>query len=196
MLTIVPIFQKEAFAFITRFHRHHKKPVGSIFQVAVMDTDKKIDVVAPGYIFSCVRVYYSNNQLNEFKKHLINERFKIVGVAVVGRPNGRKQQDGFTCEVTRLCTDGTQNVCSMLYSAAWRVAKNIGYKKLFTYTLMSESGISLKASGWILDAENVGGVEWNSSGDIIRTNIITDLLGIITTKYPSELKRRWLKQII
>lgn len=120
-LEIVPIFQREAFAFIDNHHRHHKKPVGSIFQIAVFD--------------GC----------------------KIVGVAVVGRPVSRHLQNGFTAEVTRLCTDGTKNVCSMLYSACWRVAKNMGYKKLITYILNTESGISLKASGWRLVGERGGG---------------------------------------
>lgn len=43
---------------------------------------------------------------------------KIVGVAIVGRPVSRHLDDGWTLEVTRLCTDGTRNACSMLYAAA------------------------------------------------------------------------------
>ncbi len=73
---------------------------------------------------------------------------KIVGVAMVGRPVARNLQDGFTCEVTRLVTDGTKNACSKLYSASWRVAKNLGYKKLITYILDTEKGTSLYASGF------------------------------------------------
>lgn len=73
---------------------------------------------------------------------------KIVGVAIVGRPVSRYLDDGWTLEVNRLCTDGTKNACSFLYSAAWRAAKNMGYKKLITYILQSENGASLKASGW------------------------------------------------
>lgn len=42
------------------------------------------------------------------------------GVAVIGRPVARLLQDGFTAEVTRCCTDGTRDACSMLYRAAWR----------------------------------------------------------------------------
>jgi hypothetical protein len=38
-MIITPIFQKEAFAFITLMHRHHKKPVGSIFQLGLSDMD-------------------------------------------------------------------------------------------------------------------------------------------------------------
>ena len=124
-LHIVPIFQKEAFAFIEKHHRHLRKPVGSVFQVALSDGEK------------------------------------IVGVAVVGRPNGRHQQDGFTLEVTRLCTDGTKNACSMLYSAAWRVCRELGYRKLITYILNSEPGTTLKAAGWTLIGERGSSKGWN-----------------------------------
>ena len=72
----------------------------------------------------------------------------IVGVAIVGRPVSRYLDDGMTLEVTRCCTDGTRNACSILYSAAWRAARAMGYKKIITYILESESGVSLKASGY------------------------------------------------
>lgn len=45
---------------------------------------------------------------------------EIVGVAIVGRPVSRYLDDGWTLEVNRLCTDGTRNACSFLYSACWR----------------------------------------------------------------------------
>lgn len=84
---------------------------------------------------------------------------KIVGVAIVGRPVSRYLDDGWTLEVNRLCTDGTKNACSFLYSAAWRAAKNMGYKKLITYILQSENGASWKASGWKCVGE-AGGKRW------------------------------------
>ncbi|GAH46961.1 unnamed protein product, partial [marine sediment metagenome] len=73
---------------------------------------------------------------------------KIVGVAIIGRPIARALDKGFTAEVTRLCTDGTQNACSALYAAAWRAARSLGYKKLITYILNTEPGTSLIAAGW------------------------------------------------
>jgi tRNA A37 N6-isopentenylltransferase MiaA len=85
---------------------------------------------------------------------------KIVGVAIVGRPVARMLDNGLTLEVVRLCSDGTKNVCSMLYSSAWRAARAIGYKKLITYVLKSEGGHSLKASGWKLIGE-AGGGKWS-----------------------------------
>ena len=81
----------------------------------------------------------------------------LVGVAIVGRPVARHMDDGMTLEVTRCCTDGTPNACSKLYSAAWRAARAMGYQKLVTYVLASESGNSLKASGYKLLHKTAGG---------------------------------------
>ena len=73
---------------------------------------------------------------------------KIVGIVQVGRPVARHLNDGNTLEVVRLCTDGTYNCCSFLYSRAARIAKEMGYTRIITYILDEESGTSLKASGW------------------------------------------------
>ena len=70
---------------------------------------------------------------------------------MVGRPVSRYLDDGLTAEVTRCCTKGHDNACSMLYGAAWRCAKAMGYTKMITYILESEIGTSLKASNWKLD---------------------------------------------
>ncbi|MET3352356.1 UNVERIFIED_ORG: hypothetical protein ABID33_000239 [Xanthobacter viscosus] len=72
----------------------------------------------------------------------------IVGVAVVGRPVARALDDGLTVEVTRLCSDGSPNVCSMLYGAARRAADAKGYRRGLTYILASENGASLRAAGY------------------------------------------------
>ena len=84
---------------------------------------------------------------------------EIVGVAIVGRPVSRHLDDGWTLEVTRLCTDGTKNACSMLYAATWRAARAMGYRKLVTYTLDTESGVSLRAAGWRCVGQ-AGGLRW------------------------------------
>jgi hypothetical protein len=73
---------------------------------------------------------------------------KVVGVAIIGRPVARARDDGWTLEVTRLCTDGTPNACSALYAAAWRAARAMGYRRIGTYILKEEPGSSLKAAGW------------------------------------------------
>lgn len=89
-----------------------------------------------------------------------SEGNKVVGVAIVGRPVARMSDNGLTLEVNRCCTDGTKNACSMLYGAAWRAAKALGYQRLITYTLPSEGGASLRASNWKLIGERGGG-NWN-----------------------------------
>lgn len=91
----------------------------------------------------------------------LSEGEVVVGVAIVGRPIARMLQNGYTAEVTRLCVlDGYYNACSMLYSACWRAARAMGYKRLITYILQSESGKSLVASGYRLVGE-AGGGSWN-----------------------------------
>lgn len=77
-----------------------------------------------------------------------NDGEKVVGVVMVGRPVSRMLDTGWTLEVTRCCTDGTKNAASMLYGAAWRATKALGYRRLITYTLAEETGASLRAAGW------------------------------------------------
>lgn len=84
----------------------------------------------------------------------------IRGVAIVGRTVARGLTDGWTVEVTRVATDGTRNACSMLYGAAWRAARALGYRRLITYTLPQEGGASLRAAGWTRASEVSGG-EWS-----------------------------------
>lgn len=107
---------------------------------------------------------------------------KLVGVAVCGRPVSRHYDDGLTCEINRLCTDGTKNACSMLYGACCRIAKEMGYKKIITYTLKSENGASLKASNFICEGE-AGGTHWTGKRDKNQD-------------IPCEMKIRWSKDLM
>lgn len=84
----------------------------------------------------------------------------VRGVAIVGRPVARGAADGWTAEVTRCCTDGALNACSMLYAAAWRAVRALGYRKLITYTLKTEGGGSLRAAGFKVIGE-VSGRSWS-----------------------------------
>lgn len=70
----------------------------------------------------------------------------LHGVAMVGRPVARAFDDGLTAEVNRTATDGTPNVNSALYGAAWRVCQAMGYRRLVTYTQADESGASMRAA--------------------------------------------------
>ena len=73
------------------------------------------------------------------------------GAAIVGRPVARMLQDGWTAEITRLVTDGTDNASSMLLGACRRAVKALGYHRLYTYTLPEEGGASLRAAGFNCD---------------------------------------------
>jgi hypothetical protein len=81
---------------------------------------------------------------------------EVCGAAIVGRPIARRIDNGWTLEVLRVATDGTANACSSLYGAAWRVAREMGYRRLVTYTLPSESGASLRGAGWKCIGETPG----------------------------------------
>ena len=107
---------------------------------------------------------------------------QLVGVAIVGRPVSRYLDDGQTLEVNRLCTDGTKNACSMLYAAAWRAARAMGYRKMITYILDTENGASLRAAGWKC-AGIAGGKRWTGS-----RKPATDL-------YPPQMKYRYEKTV-
>lgn len=147
-LCIRPCELKDANAFITEHHRHHKRVQGHRFSQAVWIDD-----------------------------------IVMVGVAVTGRPVARKTDQRQTVEVTRLCTDGTPNACSALYSAAARAAKEIGYAKIQTFILESESGASLKAAGWVFEQSSRGG-DWNCA---TRKGRRTD--------QPQCAKQRWARRL-
>lgn len=104
----------------------------------------------------------------------------LVGVAIVGNPVGRALCDGLTLEVNRTCTDGTRNANSMLYGAAWKAARALGFHRLITYILPEEGGASLKACGWICIGE-AGGGSWD------RPNCGRPR----TDKHPTGVKLRW-----
>lgn len=103
---------------------------------------------------------------------------KLRGVAICGRPVSRYLDDGFTLEINRCCTDGTKNACSMLYGACVRIARDMGYKRVITYTLESEDGASLKASNFKYDGL-AGGKIWTRTRK--RDNGV-----------PKEIKKRWI----
>lgn len=104
---------------------------------------------------------------------------RIHGVAVCGRPVSRMLDDGTILEINRVCSDGTRNVCSMLYGACFRIAKDMGYRKVITYTLISENGASLQASNFTCEGE-AGGAYWRGTRNSGKDG-------------PAEMKMRWTK---
>ncbi|MBG0818766.1 hypothetical protein HS045_32025 [Planomonospora sp. ID82291] len=85
----------------------------------------------------------------------------LAGVATVGRPVNRHLDNGTTLEVTRVATTGTANACSMLYGAAWRAARALGWQRLITYTQAGEPGTSLRAAGWRKVADRPPRASWS-----------------------------------
>ena len=143
------------------------------------------------------------NRLHRHHAASVGDKFRIaakkggviVGVAQVGRPIARNLSDGYTLEVLRLCTNGEKDVCSFLYSRCARIAREMGYRRIITYILETESGTSLKASGWICAEEKCGGETWENC---TRTKQRPVQLSMIEqkAKYPVNVsKQRWEKEL-
>jgi hypothetical protein len=83
---------------------------------------------------------------------------EVVGVGIVGNPLSATYMDGFTAEVLRVCLGpkAPKNSNSMLYGACRKIWFSMGGRRIVTYTLTTESGISLKAAGWKMVAEIKG----------------------------------------
>lgn len=96
----------------------------------------------------------------------VSDGENLVGVAIVGRPVARMLQDGQTLEVLRCCVveSAPKGTPSFLYSRCWRVASALGWSKLITYTLQSESGSSLRGAGWKVVNQSPGnkGKAWQN----------------------------------
>lgn len=98
-------------------------------------------VCPPGFHNFCVGVF--------------GEEGDCRGVAIVGRPTNRNNDDGVTLEIIRLATDGTRNACSMLIGSCARACRAIGAERIITYTLTSEGGASLRAAGWTMEKNGI-----------------------------------------
>jgi len=111
------------------------------------------------------------------------------GAALIGHASSKVWEDGFTLEVRRAVTDGTPNANSALYGAACRAAKALGYKRLLTFTLVSESGASLRGAGWKDDGL--------ATSDITPEGLARNPHAVAALErgavYPIEQKRRWVK---
>jgi hypothetical protein len=115
----------------------------------------------------------------------------LVGVVIAGRPVARNADDGRTLELIRLTTEGEGNACSRLYGAACRAAFAMGYLRVITYTLESEPGTSLRASGFVVDRLSPGG-EWaHTSGP--RSADRPTLFD--PPRMPTGPKVRWLRSV-
>lgn len=129
--------------------------------------------------------HHKPSQGHRFSLGVIDANGTLHGAAIIGRPVARlagSPRD--VLEVVRLVTDGTENCCSILYAAAARAGLAMGYRRIQTYVLNSESGTSLRAAGWIDEgAAGCGGSGWVRDGRPRRTD------------QPTEAKRRWAKEL-
>lgn len=130
--------------------------------------------------------------LHRHHKPVVGHRFSIGvkdengvlhGAAIVGRPTGRKNPQYDWAEVTRLVTNGQKNACSALYAASARIAKEMGFKRIQTFILEEETGVSLKAAGWEFERMSEGG-DWNVPSR-----------GGRRTDQPQQAKQRWKKEL-
>jgi hypothetical protein len=153
--------------------------------MGVPDTDRYVRLHLKPVSFAEAKAYITEHHRHhlppqgwKFGVAVVDDDGVTRGVITCGRPVARRLDDGYTLEVTRCCTDGTKNASSMLYGAARRAAKALGYRKVITYTLASEPGISLRAAGW----EETGRVKGRSWSVPSRPR---------EDKHPLEDKVRW-----
>ncbi|MGW6454747.1 XF1762 family protein [Streptomyces sp. NPDC055078] len=107
----------------------------------------------------------------------------LRAVAIVGRPVARHLDDGATLEVTRTCSDGARNANSLLYSAAWRATRALGYTRLISYTQFGESGASLRGAGWRVVAQRPSRCGWHTPSRPRRTR---DSAYVVRTLWEAE----------
>lgn len=143
---------READRFVALHHRHHDPAQGGIVALGIWEGDD------------------------------------LVGVGVLGRPVSRELQRQGVCECIRLCVregvtatgDHANCAASQLEAKLRRVAQALGFVRMVTYTLPSESGASWRGAGYQQDMSLAGGGVWTRSS---RTR------GDPT--YPTERKVRW-----
>ena len=117
---------------------------------------------------------------------------ELVGVVIASRPVARGSDDGRTIEIIRLTTEGDRNACSRLYSAACRAAAAMGYQRAVTYTLETETGASVRASGFLEDGKTKGG-EWTPAAGVWRQAENPRLWD--AAKMPTGPKTRWVRAL-
>ena len=123
-------------------------------QLVPLDLDLANEVVAQ------IHRHHGPVTGHKFSIGVVDAAGELRGVAIVGRPNSRALDNGWTLEISRVATDGHRNACSMLYGACCRAAFALGYRKVVTYKLKSETGVSMVAAGFVVVGE-VKGRDWS-----------------------------------
>lgn len=120
----------------------------------------------------------------------INSEETLVGVAIASSPVSASYMDGSTLEVTRLCVseNAPKGACSFLLGRCCAVWRQMGGKRILTYTLQSESGASLRGAGWTLVGTVRPHKRWEAKSK--SDGISRDLLPIYMVA-----KNRWEKTL-
>ena len=134
-----------------------------------------------------VRRYHRHHyptKYHRFSLGAVDQNGVLRSAAIVMKPVARLGGNPReVLEVSRLVSDGTKNACSILYAAAARVGKELGYCRIQTYILDDEPGTTLKASGWVYEGMAGGGLWKHTDGNARRTD------------QPTGKKGRWAKQL-
>lgn len=132
----------------------------------------------------------------------VDESGELRAVLQAGRPIARNYDDGFTLEVNRTCTDGVANGNSFLYSLAWRIGREMGYRTAITYIEEGESGVSLASAGWRFVRKVPPRANWAQSSVKLRhkrnaearSHVGRELWAISRDSWPEVLKRFKVKE--
>ncbi len=111
---------------------------------------------------------------------------EVIGVAIVGNPLSASLMDEWTAEVLRVCVidNPPKGACSMLYGACWRAWKAMGGRRMVTYTLIAESGASLRGAGWKVVGKTKPVKEgWRKDDHLNKTRTYFEVM--------REVKNRW-----
>lgn len=157
-------------------------------------------IPAPTYRLAPCTVSAAKRQVKAWHRHLKNIQGglfaaqviygqRCVGVAIFGNP-ARVWQGTGRGVISRVAApenlppvgNHASPVCTMLYGSLCRAAKALGYREAWTYTLPEESGVSLRAAGFVDMGISPGG----------------DYCCPSRARKPSvrpEPKRRWLRRL-
>jgi hypothetical protein len=91
------------------------------------------------------------------------EAERLVGVGILGRPVSRVFQAAGDAELIRLCVmPGVEHAASALQGRVRRVAQSLGFRRMITYTLKEEGGVSMRAAGMQLEIGLSRGGSWST----------------------------------
>lgn len=93
----------------------------------------------------------------------VAEGDRLCCVAVLSRPVARMlAARGDVAEVTRVASDGTRHAASMCIAALTRAALALGWRRVVSYTLLGEAGVSYRAAGWRITSVVAPSDRWHS----------------------------------